>query len=248
MAAVEVLEPIYEQTDDVARLVEVQRIQLSHEKKPADARRAAAAHRPARRPASGTPTRPGRRTRGPSPRIPSTAQAREALENLATILDNWQPLVALYEKALSAKGKEKLPSALERELLLVVAVAYDEKLGAVGEGGRVLPPGAEHPARGRLGAGGARAALHAHRALERSRRHAAQEGAARLRAAEREEIRIRIATVWEEMLGNAEQAIVAWNVVLAGQPAQPPGAARRSTASICRAASTASSPTTCSAS
>ena len=56
------------------------------------------------------------------------APAREALENLASILDNWQPLVALYEKALSAKGKEKLPSALERELLLVVAVAYDEKL------------------------------------------------------------------------------------------------------------------------
>src|SRR4029077_4096402 len=60
---------------------------------------------------------------------PASAPAREALENLANILDNWQPLVALYEKALSAKGKEKLPSALERELLLVVAVAYDEKLG-----------------------------------------------------------------------------------------------------------------------
>ena len=60
---------------------------------------------------------------------PASQPAREALENLANILDNWQPLVALYEKALSAKGKEKLPPALERELLLVVAVAYDEKLG-----------------------------------------------------------------------------------------------------------------------
>ena len=60
---------------------------------------------------------------------PSSTPARESLENLANILDNWQPLVTLYEKALSAKGKEKLPSALERELLLVVAVAYDEKLG-----------------------------------------------------------------------------------------------------------------------
>ena len=78
---------------------------------------------------SATPTRPGRRTPARSPRAPASAPAREALENLATILDNWQPLVALYEKALSAKGKEKLPSALERELLLVVAVAYDEKLG-----------------------------------------------------------------------------------------------------------------------
>ena len=37
-------------------------------------------------------------------------------------------------------------------------------------------------------------------------------------AAEREEIRIRTARVWEEMLGNAEQAIVAWNVVLQDNP------------------------------
>ncbi len=44
--------------------------------------------------------------------------------------------------------------------------------------GGVLPPCAEHPARGRLRAGGAGAALHPHRALERSGRHAAQEGAA----------------------------------------------------------------------
>src|SRR5678809_1436666 len=36
--------------------------------------------------------------------------------------------------------------------------------------------------------------------------------------AEREEIRIRTARVWEEMLGNAEQAIVAWNVVLQDNP------------------------------
>ena len=92
------------------------------------ARRPAAADRQARRAARATPTRRGRRTRARSPRARRRTPAREALENLANILDNWQPLVALYEKALSAKGKEKLPSALERELLLVVAVAYDEKL------------------------------------------------------------------------------------------------------------------------
>ena len=44
--------------------------------------------------------------------------------------------------------------------------------------------------------------------------------------AEREEIRIRTARVWEEMLGNAEQAIVAWNVVLQDNPGQRAGAAR----------------------
>ena len=145
---------------------------------------------------------------------PSSTPARESLEGLANILDNWQPLVALYEKALSTKGKEKLPSALERELLLVVAVAYDEKLGTSGPRGGVLPPRPEHPARGRLGARGAgqlntrterwsdlvdtllkKAQLVADPAERRGDPESAPP---------RE---------WE-MLGNAEQAIVAWNVVL----------------------------------
>ena len=128
-AAVKVLEPIYEANNDLARLVEVQRIKLAHEKK-TDKRvdlllrigkleGQLGQHRPG---VGGVHARVRARSRRRTP-------AREALENLANILDNWQPLVALYEKALSAKGKERLPSALERELLLVVAVAYDEKLG-----------------------------------------------------------------------------------------------------------------------
>ena len=57
---------------------------------------------------------------------PESTAAREALENLAAILDSWASLVTLYEGALG--GKKTLPPPLERELLLVVAVAYDEKL------------------------------------------------------------------------------------------------------------------------
>ena len=159
------------------RLVEVQRIKLAHEKK-TDKRVDLLLRIGKLEGQLGNTDQAWEAYTRAFAESPASAAAREALENLANILDNWQPLVALYEKALSAKGKEKLPSALERELLLVVAVAYDEKLGTVGERGRVLPARAEHPARGRLGAGGAGAALHPHRALERSGRHAAEEGAA----------------------------------------------------------------------
>ena len=176
-AAVQELEPIYEATNDLARLVEVQRIKLSHEKK-TDKRVELLLRIGKLEGQLGNADQAWEAYTRAFSESPSSSPARESLENLANILDNWQPLVTLYEKALSAKGKEKLPSALERELLLVVAVAYDEKLGHNRARGGVLPPGAEHPARGRLRAGGAGAALHPHRALERSGRHAAEEGAA----------------------------------------------------------------------
>ena len=67
-------------------------------------------------------------------------------------------------------------------------------------------------------------------------------------AAEREEIRIRIATVWEEMLANAEQAIVAWNVVLQDNPVERAGAARARSPLPRARASSASWPTTSSGS
>ncbi len=127
-AAVEELEPIYESTNDLARLVEVQRIKLGHEKK-TDKRVDLLLRIGKLEGQLGNADQAWEAYTRAFGESPASAPAREALENLANILDNWQPLVTLYEKALSAKGKEKLPSALERELLLVVAVAYDEKLG-----------------------------------------------------------------------------------------------------------------------
>ena len=126
-AAVEVLEPIYEANNDLARLVEVQRIKLGHEKK-TDKRVDLLLRIGKLEGQLGNTDQAWEAYTRAVAESPASQAAREALENLANILDNWQPLVALYEKALSAKGKEKLPSALERELLLVVAVAYDEKL------------------------------------------------------------------------------------------------------------------------
>ena len=126
--------------------------------------------------------------------------------------------MALYEKALSAKGKERLPSALERELLLVVAVAYDEKLA---QSDRAV----EYFRRAQsIQPEDASALVALERLYTRTERWSdlvdtlLKKAQLVTDAAEREEIRIRIARVWEEMLGNAEQAIVAWNVVLQDNP------------------------------
>ena len=126
--------------------------------------------------------------------------------------------MALYEKALSAKGKERLPSALERELLLVVAVAYDEKLE---QSDRAV----EYFRRAQsIQPEDASALVALERLYTRTERWSdlvdtlLKKAQLVTDAAEREEIRIRTARVWEEMLGNAEQAIVAWNVVLQDNP------------------------------
>jgi tetratricopeptide (TPR) repeat protein len=216
-AAVAVLEPIYESGGDVARLVEVQRIKLGHEKK-TDKRVALLLKIGELEGRLGNTDQAWEAYTRAVAENPGSAPAREALENLAAILDNWQPLVALYEKALSAKGKEKLPSALELELLLVVAVAYDEKLG---KSDRAV----EYFRRAQsIQPEDASALVALERLYTRTERWSdlvdtlLKKAQLVSDAAEREEIRTRIATVWEEMLGNAEQAIVAWNVVLQDSP------------------------------
>jgi tetratricopeptide (TPR) repeat protein len=216
-AAVQELEPIYESTNDLARLVEVQRIKLSHEKK-TDKRVELLLRIGKLEGQLGNADQAWEAYTRAFSESPSSAPARESLENLANILDNWQPLVTLYEKALSAKGKEKLPSALERELLLVVAVAYDEKLG---HNDRAV----EYFRRAQsIQPEDASALVALERLYTRTERWSdlvdtlLKKAQLVTGAAEREEIRIRIATVWEEMLANAEQAIVAWNVVLQDNP------------------------------
>ena len=216
-AAVKVLEPIYEANNDIARLVEVQRIKLGHEKK--TEKRVDLLLRIGKLEGQlGNTDQAWEAYTRAVAESPASTPAREALENLANILDNWQPLVALYEKALSAKGKERLPSALERELLLVVAVAYDEKLA---QSDRAV----EYFRRAQsIQPEDASALVALERLYTRTERWSdlvdtlLKKAQLVTDAAEREEIRIRTARVWEEMLGNAEQAIVAWNVVLQDNP------------------------------
>ena len=125
MVAVEVLEPIYEQSEDTSRLVEVQRIRLNQEKN--TGKRVALLLRIGALEAKlGNSEQAWEAYARAFTENPESTAAREALENLAAILDSWASLVTLYEGALG--GKKALPPPLERELLLVVAVAYDEKL------------------------------------------------------------------------------------------------------------------------
>jgi golgin subfamily B member 1 len=215
MAAVQVLEPIYEQTEDTARLVEVQRIKLGREK--ATAKRVVLLLRIGQLEGKlGNGEQAWDAYAKAFAESPDSSPAREALENLATIMDAWQALVALYEKALStSKGASKLPPALERELLLVVAVSYDEKLGQ-------SEKAVEYFRRAQaIQPEDASALVALERLYTRTERWndlvdtLTKKAQLVTEPAEREVIRTRIATVWEEMLGNVDQAVVAWNVVLA---------------------------------
>lgn len=57
---------------------------------------------------------------------PANEGSRQELERLAAQLGSWAQLVALYEEAIERGG---LDSILTRELLMRVAAAYDERLG-----------------------------------------------------------------------------------------------------------------------
>lgn len=218
MAAVEVLEPIYEQTEELPRLVETQRIRLGREK--STAKRVALLLRIGQLESKlGNAEQAWDAYAKAFAESPESQPAREALENLATITDAWQPLVALYEKALAAsKGKEKLAAPLERELLLVVAVAYDEKLGHSEKAVEYFRRAQQ------IQPEDASALVALERLYTRTERWndlvdtLTKKATLVSGAEEREQIRTRIATVWEEMLGNVDQAVVAWNVVLADSP------------------------------
>jgi hypothetical protein len=99
MVAVEVLEPIYEQSDDTSRLVEVQRIRLNQEKK-TDKRVSLLLRIGGLEAKLGNSEQAWEAYARAFSENPESAAARESLENLATILDNWASLVTLYEGAL----------------------------------------------------------------------------------------------------------------------------------------------------
>ena len=246
-AAVEVLEPIYESNNDIA----------APRGGPADQARPREEDRKARRPAvedwqAGRPAgehRPGLGGLHPrgrrEPRLGAGARgAGEPGQHPRQLAAAGR---ALREGALGEGQGEAAVGAGARAAAGRRGRVRREA-GALRPRGRVLPARAEHPARGRLGAGGAGAALHAHRALERSRRHAAEEGAAghRRRRARGDPDPHR------DRLGRDAGQRRAGDRRLerrpSGQPGQRAGAARARPAVPDARASSASSPTTCSAS
>ncbi len=211
MAAVVALEPIYEAVQDLERLIQTQRIRLSASKK-APARVALLLRIGALESASGRADAAYEAFGQAFTEDPTSQDARLALEDLAGTGNKWESLVALYGAALG--GERKLSPALERELLLVTAVAYDEKLARSDKAVEFFRLAQEIQPQDP-------SALEAlERLYTRTERWPDLIETLKKKAelvqtsGEREEIHGRIATVWEEMLSSADEAIAAWREVL----------------------------------
>lgn len=146
---------------------------------------------------------------------PSNEQCRAELERLAAELGAWSHLVGLYEEAIEKGGMDSL---LTRELLMRVAAAYDEQLGKSDKAvefyqrAQALDP----------------QDITALEALERLYiRHKQWSELLdvyrkKVELADEPEVRERMffqmAKLWEEVLGNFEQAIATYKEVLGQDP------------------------------
>ncbi|MDX2023641.1 MAG: tetratricopeptide repeat protein [Deltaproteobacteria bacterium] len=210
MAAVAALEPIYEQLQDLPRLVEVQRIKLANEKDKqarvnlllrVGALEAALEHNVPAFEAYAAAFKES----------PASGKARAALQDLAATLERWDGLAALYEEALTAGGLE--PS-LERELLTVLAEVYDTRLGRSDKAVACLQRAQE------IAPEDASALDSLVNLYTRTERWPELVETLKRKAElvtdgeVRQEIYERIATIAEEMTGNNADAIAAWKEVL----------------------------------
>ncbi len=218
LSAVTALDPIYEVAGDLVRLIETHQIRLRGEKD--SDRRMALLLRMA-----GFEREVGRADAAfdvfaqAFKEGPASMEARHALEELAATGDKWAELVDLYTAALKEKGKQKVEPGIERHLLLVVAEAYDAKLGQSDKAVEFFRRAQELEPDD----------TSVLEALERlyMRNERWPELVTTLKkkvefvreSSEREQIRARIATVWEEAIGSADEAIGAWKEVLAENPA-----------------------------
>jgi tetratricopeptide (TPR) repeat protein len=143
---------------------------------------------------------------------PENLTARGELERLADVLDRWQPVTALYERAAERGG---LDPELLREILLKAAWAFDEKLDdaqkAVEFYRRAQSLNPDDPT-----------ALNALEKLYTRREQYPEllevyRKKVELTSAldERQQLFFRMAYLWEEMLGNPEEAITTYREVLA---------------------------------
>lgn len=214
MKAVTALEPIYEVTQDLPRLIEVQRIKLGREKS-APGKVALLMRIGAIEAAQGRVDAAFQAFADAFLEDPASQDARTALEDMASNLDKWEELMVLYTEA---HGSQKLDPSLERELLLVIAVTYDEKLGQSEKAVEYFRMAQE------IQPEDASALEALERLYTRTERwtdlvEILKKKAELVRSsADRETIHVRIATIWEEMIGNLDEAIVAWQEALGDNP------------------------------
>ncbi len=210
MAAVAALEPIYEAQHDIERLIEVQRIRLKREKgssgKVALLLRIGQLESEAGRPEAAYDSYAAAFAENPA-----ATDARAALEQLADSMGKWDALVALYT---DAQANKKLEPSLERELLLVVAVAYDEKLDQSDKAVEFFRLAQE------IEPEDASALEALERLYTRTERWPDLVDTLKRKAQlvqsveEREAIHSHIATILEEAIGDSDGAIEAWKEVL----------------------------------
>ncbi len=210
MAAVAALEPIYEALHEIERLIEIQRIKLKREKDSAG-KVALQLRIGALEAEAGRPEEAYDAYAAAFSEDPSSSDARTALEQLAESMGKWDSLVQIYSKAQTSL---KLEPALEREILLVIAVAYDEKLNQSEKAVEFFRMAQE------IEPEDASALEALERLYTRTERwpdlvETLKKKADLIQSVEdREIIHGRIATILEEAIGNPEEAIAAWKEVL----------------------------------
>jgi len=218
LTAAAILEPIYEQLQEWARLIEVHEIQLSRQKSRPERVQLLLRIGELQAAKIGDGDKAFDAYSRTFKEEPANETARRELERLATISESWPSLVKLYEAAIETPGGKPGSAqdepALLRELLLQVAVAYDEKLEkadkAVEFFRRAQAIDADDPT-----------ALEALEKLyTRNERWTELVDVYKKKVeltaepAEREQIYFRLAALWEEMLGNVDEAIVTYKEVL----------------------------------
>ncbi len=176
---------------------------------------------------------------------PSTTTARTELERLATISEAWPQLVALYEAALEKLKPEGADGGALARAADQGRRGVRREAGEAGEGDRVLPAGAGDRARRPAPALEALERLYTRNErwpelleVYRKKVELSPEPQAR------EQIYFRMAYLWEEMLGNVDEAIATYKEVLGARQRQRQGAQGARSALPRRASSGARSPTT----
>ena len=200
MVAVEVLEPLYEQTEDTSRLVEVQRIRLNQEKN--TGKRVALLLRIGALEAKlGNSEQAWDAYARAFTENPESTAAREALENLATILDNWASLVTpLRGRARRQEGscrrRWSASSCWSSPSPTTRSSTSRRRRSSTSAARRRSSP------RTRRRSWRSSASTRAPSAGRISIETLTKKFALVKEPCEREQIRMRIATVWEEMLNN----------------------------------------------
>jgi len=206
-----ILEPVYRQTEEWERLVQIHEVQLVHETE--TFARAELLARVAQILADriGDEQRAFEAISRCFRENPRSEQARDDVERLAGVIGRHKELAALYEEALERVGREPI---VERQLLLKMASLQEDRLGDAGKAielyDRVLRMDGED-----------RAALDALEGLyARAERWGdlvdifRRKGALAVDPEERSTLWLRVATLWEEVLGNPVEAIAAYIEVL----------------------------------